>query len=119
MNDTPTVLKGPARIAAYVRTLPDAPGVYRMLDDKGNVLYVGKAKSLKKRVSSYAKSGGHNDRITRMIHPEVPCQHSFLGRTRFRFADLFGRYNVDAFIALPRFVHSTHFLRREHFLRIL
>ncbi len=62
-----TPLKGPARIAAYVKTLPDAPGVYRMLDDKGNVLYVGKAKSLKKRVSNYAKSGGHNDRITRMI----------------------------------------------------
>ncbi len=62
-----TPLKGPARIAAYVRTLPDSPGVYRMLDDKGNVLYVGKAKSLKKRVGNYAKSGGHNDRITRMI----------------------------------------------------
>lgn len=64
--DTPP-LKGPARIAAYVKTLPDAPGVYRMMDAKGDVLYVGKAKSLKKRVSSYAKSGGHNDRITRMI----------------------------------------------------
>ncbi len=60
-------LKGPARIQAYLKTLPDAPGVYRMLDAKGDVLYVGKAKSLKKRVSSYAKSGGHNDRITRMI----------------------------------------------------
>ncbi|MDE2073248.1 MAG: excinuclease ABC subunit UvrC [Alphaproteobacteria bacterium] len=67
MTDTPTALKGPARIAAYVKTLPDAPGVYRMLDDKGNVLYVGKAKSLKKRVSNYAKSGGHDNRITRMI----------------------------------------------------
>jgi excinuclease ABC subunit C len=62
-----TPLKGPARIQAYVKTLPDAPGVYRMLDAKGDVLYVGKAKSLKKRVSNYAKSGGHNDRITRMI----------------------------------------------------
>ena len=60
-------LKGPARIAAYLKTLPDAPGVYRMMDARGDVLYVGKAKSLKKRVSSYAKSGGHNDRITRMI----------------------------------------------------
>src|SRR5437764_13856041 len=60
-------VSGTARIAAYVKTLPDAPGVYRMLDAKGNVLYVGKAKSLKKRVGSYAKSGGHTDRITRMI----------------------------------------------------
>ncbi len=60
-------LKGIARIAAYLKTLPDAPGVYRMLDAKGDVLYVGKAKSLKKRVASYAKSGGHTERIARMI----------------------------------------------------
>ena len=60
-------LKGAERIAAYLKTLPDAPGVYRMLNAAGDVLYVGKAKSLKKRVSSYALRGGHNDRITRMI----------------------------------------------------
>jgi excinuclease ABC subunit C len=60
-------LKGPARIAAYLKTLPDAPGVYRMMDAKGDVLYVGKAKSLKKRVTAYAKSGGHTERIARMI----------------------------------------------------
>jgi excinuclease ABC subunit C len=60
-------LRGPARIQAYLKTLPDAPGVYRMLDAKGDVLYVGKAKSLKKRVASYAKSAGHTDRIARMI----------------------------------------------------
>jgi excinuclease ABC subunit C len=62
-----TGLSGPARIQSYVKSLPDAPGVYRMLDAKGNVLYVGKAKSLKKRVASYAKAGGHIDRIGRMI----------------------------------------------------
>ena len=60
-------LSGPARIQTYLKTLPDAPGVYRMLDAKGNVLYVGKAKSLKKRVASYVKTGGHIDRIARMI----------------------------------------------------
>ena len=60
-------LTGIARIAAYLKTLPDAPGVYRMMDAKGDVLYVGKAKSLKKRVASYAKSGGHTERIARMI----------------------------------------------------
>src|SRR5580698_5418436 len=65
--ETDAPLKGPARIQAYLKTLPDAPGVYRMLDDKGGVLYVGKAKSLKKRVASYAKSGGHSERIARMI----------------------------------------------------
>src|SRR6201999_4493413 len=60
-------LKGAERIAAYLKTLPDAPGVYRMMNAAGDVLYVGKAKSLKKRVSSYALRGGHNDRLTRMI----------------------------------------------------
>src|ERR1700761_3491824 len=60
-------LKGPARIAAYLKTLPDGPGVYRMLNDKGEVLYVGKAKSLKKRVTSYARGAVHSDRLTRMI----------------------------------------------------
>ena len=75
MSDTPQAddkaaapeLTGPARIQAYLKTLPDAPGVYRMLDARGNVLYVGKAKSLKKRVASYVKTGGHIDRIARMI----------------------------------------------------
>ena len=64
---TDTPLKGPARIEAYLKTLPDAPGVYRMLNDKGEVLYVGKAKSLKKRVTSYARGAVHSDRLTRMI----------------------------------------------------
>jgi excinuclease ABC subunit C len=66
--DTPEApLKGSARIQAYLKTLPDAPGVYRMLGANGDVLYVGKAKSLKKRVASYAKTGGHTERIARMI----------------------------------------------------
>ena len=60
-------LKGAERIAAYLKTLPDAPGVYRMLNAKGDVLYVGKAESLKKRVASYAQGGAHSNRIERMI----------------------------------------------------
>ena len=58
--------RGAALIAAYLKNLPDTPGVYRMLNQAGDVLYVGKAKSLKRRVAAYAKSG-HNERITRMI----------------------------------------------------
>jgi excinuclease ABC subunit C len=67
MDSPDKPLKGVERIAAYLKTLPDAPGVYRMLNAAGDVLYVGKAKSLKKRVSSYALRGGHNERISRMI----------------------------------------------------
>lgn len=50
-----------------VATLPLRPGVYRFLDDSGRVLYVGKAKSLKKRVVSYF-SGAHNSRIQAMLN---------------------------------------------------
>ena len=58
---------GHARIQSYLNSLDNSPGVYRMLDDKGAVLYVGKARNLKKRVSNYAKAGGHSGRIARMI----------------------------------------------------
>lgn len=67
----PAPLTGSARIAEYVKDLPDLPGVYRMIGAKGDVLYVGKAKSLKKRVANYAKPGGHNGRIMRMITETV------------------------------------------------
>ena len=58
---------GPDVIAGYLRTLPGSPGVYRMIDLEGNVIYVGKARSLKARVSNYARLGGHTNRIARMI----------------------------------------------------
>ncbi|XBQ15236.1 MAG: excinuclease ABC subunit UvrC [Oceanicaulis sp.] len=58
---------GPEIIADYVKTLPTGPGVYRMYDEAGEVLYVGKARRLKNRVANYAKSGGHTNRIALMI----------------------------------------------------
>ena len=61
------VKTGPAVIAQYLKTLQSSPGVYRMIDAGGNVIYVGKARSLKARVTSYARAGNHSNRITRMI----------------------------------------------------
>ncbi len=61
------VLKGTAVIRAHLRDAPKGPGVYRMLSEQGEVLYVGKARSIRKRIASYARGIGHSNRIARMI----------------------------------------------------
>ncbi|TYC55876.1 excinuclease ABC subunit UvrC [Rhodobacterales bacterium] len=66
-EDARPVRKGVEVIADEVKRLPNGPGVYRMLDEKGEVLYVGKARSLKKRVTSYTRLQGQSNRIMRMI----------------------------------------------------
>ncbi|MCT8266184.1 excinuclease ABC subunit UvrC [Afifella sp. JA880] len=66
-EELPRAEPGADVIAAAVKTLPNAPGVYRMINEHGQVLYVGKARSLKKRVVSYTRLGGQNNRIARMI----------------------------------------------------
>ncbi|MBL9073677.1 excinuclease ABC subunit UvrC [Tabrizicola sp.] len=55
-------------IQDYLRTLDGSPGVYRMLNAASEVLYVGKARNLKARVTNYARPAGHSGRIARMIH---------------------------------------------------
>ena len=64
---TGTLAAGRSAIVRAAKHAPKGPGVYRMIDGKGDVLYVGKAKSIRKRVISYARQGAHDSRITRMI----------------------------------------------------
>ncbi|MGI6852797.1 excinuclease ABC subunit UvrC [Mesorhizobium sp. 1B3] len=54
-------------IQTLVKRLPNSPGVYRMMNAAGDVLYVGKARSLKKRVTNYAQGRFHTSRIGRMV----------------------------------------------------
>ena len=66
MTETPPP-SGHEVIRAFVRTLPAAPGVYRMLDAQGEVMYVGKARNLKARVTNYTRPDGLEVRLQRMI----------------------------------------------------
>ncbi len=58
---------GVAIVRSYLNTLPNSPGVYRMIKSDGRVLYIGKAKSLKKRVASYTNLARQSNRIRRMV----------------------------------------------------
>ncbi len=62
-----SVRQGVAVIRGFWRHAPLGPGVYRMIAADGEVLYVGKAKSVRRRIASYARALGHNNRIARMI----------------------------------------------------
>ncbi len=66
-----TGLTGADLIGEFVKRLPNAPGVYRMLNKDGDVMYVGKARSLKKRVSNYAQGRVHSNRLSRMVRETV------------------------------------------------
>ncbi len=75
MTDSPS-LTGADLIRDFVTRLPLKPGVYRMYDADGEVVYVGKAKNLKNRVSNYARGQGHNNRIALMI--SLTCNMEFV-----------------------------------------
>ena len=68
------VATGAAAIQRFHKLAPSTPGVYRMLDAKGTVLYVGKAKNISKRVVSYTRGHGHTNRISRMIAQTVSME---------------------------------------------
>jgi len=63
----PSCAAGRAALARHARLAPTSPGVYRMLDAHDEVLYVGKAKNLRKRVLAYTRPSGHDMRIARVI----------------------------------------------------
>jgi len=58
---------GREAVLHYVKLAPSRPGVYRMIDGRGDVLYVGKAKNIRKRITAYARPTGLDTRIERMI----------------------------------------------------
>jgi excinuclease ABC subunit C len=69
-----TLAAGRAAIVRFTKLAPSAPGVYRMIDGKGEVLYVGKAKNIKKRITAYTRPTGHDSRIIRMISGTVAME---------------------------------------------
>ena len=62
-----SVKRGVAVVRSHWKNAPNGPGVYRMIAENGDVLYVGKAKNVRKRVASYTRLAGHVNRIARMI----------------------------------------------------
>ncbi|NJM30987.1 MAG: excinuclease ABC subunit C, partial [Rhizobiales bacterium] len=69
-------LLGADLIRDFVRRLPSKPGVYRMYNAVGEVIYVGKARNLKNRVSNYTRMMGHTNRIAAMI--SLTCNMEFV-----------------------------------------
>src|SRR6201747_332076 len=67
-------MTGVAVIEAALETMSTSPGVYRMLDAKGDALYIGKARNLKRRVVSYTQIGRLPERLRRMVMDTVTME---------------------------------------------
>ena len=68
------IAAGVAAIREALRSIPATPGVYRMLDRKGDALYVGKARNLRSRVQNYAHPAGLSNRLHRMIAETIAIE---------------------------------------------
>src|SRR6516225_5170327 len=66
-EDEGSLAAGRAAVLHHAKLAPSRPGVYRMIDAKGDVLYVGKAKNIRKRIIAYGRPTGYDPRIERMI----------------------------------------------------
>ena len=66
-SDAPDLEAGVAAIRNVLKTLPVRPGVYRMQDARGDVLYVGKARALRNRVTNYTQVARLPKRLQRMV----------------------------------------------------
>lgn len=73
-QNTSSLDQGIAVIKAHLKTLPNTPGVYRMLSANGEALYIGKAKDLRKRVASYTRAAKLTTRHVRMISATVTME---------------------------------------------
>ena len=101
MSESDQAPTGPEIIHDFVTRLPGKPGVYRMYDAKGDVIYVGKARNLKNRVSNYTRFGGHTSRIAAMI--SLTRQHGVRDHQyRSRSAAARGQSHQEAEAALQR-----------------
>jgi excinuclease ABC subunit C len=67
LSATGPLAAGRAAVARHAKLAPASPGVYRMIDAQGDVLYVGKAKNIRKRIVAYTRPTGYDPRIERMI----------------------------------------------------